>query len=76
MLAFYDGYTGAGTQDLFLCWNRYNPNGLRTACITHTVCDHVKHQGGKLIHYRAYHEPDGEMKGHLRVAQQEWVDLA
>lgn len=75
-LAFYDGYTGAGTQDLHLCWRQWHPNGLRIACITHTVCDHVKHDNGKLIHHRAYHETEGEYKGHLRVQQQEWVDLA
>ena len=70
-LADFNGYDGRGTQDLFLCWHRWHPAGLRIACVPHVVCDHVKTEefDGKKrkVHYHAYHERDGEMRGHLRV---------
>jgi hypothetical protein len=73
-LAAFEGYDGRGTQDLFLCWHRWNPAGLRIACIPHTAADHVKRdKEGKIVHYRAYHETEGEYRGHLRVRQQEWM---
>jgi hypothetical protein len=73
-LATFEGYDGRGTQDLFLCWHRWHPAGLRIACIPHTVADHVKRdKEGKIVHYRAYHETEGEYRGHLRVRQQEWM---
>lgn len=74
-VANFEGYDGRGTQDLFLCWRRYHPNNLRMACITHTICDHVKKQGNKIIHYQALHEQMGESKGHLRVVQKDWVEV-
>ena len=68
-LAQFDGYDGGGTQDLFLNWHKWKPEGLRFCCITHTVCDHVvrdeKAEGG-LTTLKSYHEPEGETKGHLR----------
>lgn len=72
-LADFAGYNGAGTQDLFLCWQKWHPAGLRIACVPHALADHVKRENGKLIHYRAYHEPEGEFRGHLRVRRQEFV---
>ncbi len=73
-LATFEGYDGRGTQDLFLCWHRWHPAGLRIACIPHCVADHVKRgQDGKIVHHRAYHETEGEYRGHLRVRQQEWM---
>jgi hypothetical protein len=79
-LAEFSGYDGRGTQDLFLCWHRWHPAGLRIACIPHTAADHVKRKGKDapadapdIIHYRAYHETEGEYRGHLRVRQQEWM---
>jgi hypothetical protein len=80
-LATFGGYDGKGTQDLFLCWHKWHPAGIRIACIPHTVCDHVKRKPSDatedvpdIIHYRAYHENQGECKGHLRVKQQPWVE--
>ncbi len=79
-LAEFSGYEGRGTQDLFLCWHRWHPSGLRIACIPHTAADHVKRKGKdapadapEIIHYRAFHETEGEYRGHLRVRQQPWM---
>jgi hypothetical protein len=78
-MAHFDGYQGGGTQDLFLCWNWWNPHGLNMAVCTHVVCDHVVRARGKdnddeensqdfnkFIHVQAYHEPEGDYQGHLR----------
>jgi hypothetical protein len=73
-LATFEGYDGKGTQDLFLCWHRWHPAGLRIACIPHTVADHVKRdKEGNIVHHHAYHETEGEYRGHLRVRQQAWM---
>jgi len=73
-LATFDGYDGRGTQDLFLCWHRWHPAGLRIVCIPHTAADHVKRdKHGKIIHHRAFHETEGEYRGHLRARQQSWL---
>jgi hypothetical protein len=68
-LAQFDGYDGGGTQDLYLNWHKWKPEGLRFCCITHTVCDHVVRDDeteGGLTTLKSYHEPEGETKGHLR----------
>jgi hypothetical protein len=79
-LATFEGYDGKGTQDLFLCWHRWHPAGLRIAAVPHTAADHVKPKpkdaptdAPPLLHYRAYYETEGEYRGHLRVRQQPWV---
>lgn len=68
-LAHFDGYDGGGTQDLYLNWHKWKPDGLRFCCITHTVCDHVvrddQSENG-MTTLKSYHEPEGETKGHLR----------
>lgn len=80
-LANFDGYDGKGTEDLFICWKRWHPAGLRINVITHCPCDHViweKKKGGdaaKYVHHVAYHETQGEFRGHLRVRQAPWVEL-
>jgi hypothetical protein len=73
--ADFCGYDGRGTQDLFLCWSRWHPAGLRIACVPHVACDHIKRQAGKpeILHHRAYHEQEGECRGHLRVRTQPFV---
>lgn len=73
--ADFSGYAGHGTQDLFLCWQRWYPAGLRIACVPHVICDHVKRQGDKIAHLVAYHETSGECRGHLRVRSQPWVPV-
>lgn len=80
--ADFTGYEGKGTQDLFLCWHRWYPAALRIACVPHIVCDHIKRKSAEapadapeIIHYRAYHETEGECRGHLRVRQQAFVSV-
>ncbi len=76
-LAHFDGYDGGGTQDLYLNWHRWHPAGLNFCCITHTICDHVvrdKDEG--LVTLKAYHEPDGETKGHLRYRKTPFYKFA
>ncbi len=68
-LAHFDGYDGGGTQDLYLNWHKWHPEGLRFCCITHTVCDHVVRDDdaeGGLTTLKSYHETEGETRGHLR----------
>lgn len=80
-LADFDGYDGKGTEDLFVCWHRWYPAGLRLNVITHCPCDHViweKKKGGAAsayTHHVAYHETEGECRGHLRVRQKPWIAL-
>ena len=74
-LADFAGYDGAGTQDLFLCWQRWHPAGLRIACVPHVACDHVKKSGDTITHMRAYHEQQAEYRGHLRVKSQPFVPV-
>lgn len=74
-MADFCGYDGGGTQDLFLCWHRWHPAGLRIACVPHVVCDHVKRDGEKIIHHRAYHEQDPAYRGHLRVRHQPFIPV-
>jgi hypothetical protein len=74
-LADFCGYDGGGTQDLFLCWHRWHPAGLRIACVPHVVCDHIKRDGDRILHHRAYHEQDPAYRGHLRTRTQPWVGV-
>ena len=80
--ADFTGYEGKGTQDLFLCWSRWHPEGLKIACVPHIACDHIKKKSSdaksdvpEIIHYRAYHETGGEHLGHLRVREQPFVHI-
>lgn len=85
LLADFDGYEGKGTQDLFVCWNKWYPAGVKIACVTHVVCDHVKYENkyeklegndkNKFVHYRGYHETEGEFKNHIRMKQQPWIPI-
>lgn len=78
-LADFEGYEGKGTEDLFVCWNRWHPASLRINVITHCPCDHViwsKKKGENTdtyTHYIAYHEADGEHRGHLRTRKIPWI---
>lgn len=78
-LSTLDGYEGFGTPDLFLTWHRYNPAGIRMACITHSPCDHVKLRSiaGAMtpIHLQAMHEQMGDCRGHLRVIERPWIEI-
>jgi hypothetical protein len=72
-LANFTGYDGGGTQDLFLCWHRWHPAGIQIACAPHVACDHIKRDGDKIIHHRAFHEQEGEYRGHLRSRSQPFI---
>ena len=78
-LADFEGYEGKGTEDLFVCWNRWHPAGLRINVIPHCPCDHViweKKKGGDATQYThivAYHEQRGEFRGHLRTRVVPWI---
>jgi len=78
----FNGYEGKGTQDLFLCWNRWYPEGLKIACVPHIACDHIKQKpdgdltdSPKILHHRAYHETDPAYAGHLRCRSQPFVPV-
>lgn len=81
-LATFEGYELKGTQDLFLCWNRWHPAGIKMCVIPHIVCHHVKRKVGKdgkrtdetEIH-EAYHELDGELEGHLRWRPRKYINF-
>jgi len=76
-LSDFSSYIGAGTQDLFLCWSRWYPAGLRIAAVPHVACDHIKRQEregkSEIVHFLAYHETEGECRGHLRQRAQPFV---
>ena len=72
-LADFAGYDGRGTQDLFLCWKRWHPAGLRLATVPHIACDHVKRTSDGIIHHISFHETEGECRGHLRTRGIPWV---
>ena len=72
----FDGYDGRGTQDLFLNWRRWFPEGIRMCAITHCVCEHVIRKDGQHVHCFAHHEPQGECKGHLRVQHTPYASVS
>lgn len=81
-LCDFIGYEGSGTQDLFLNWSRWEPNGINRAVITHVACHHIVRarneegfQDFKNLSMRyAYHETQGETKGHLRTRNIPWAN--
>ena len=81
-LATFEGYELKGTQDLFLCWNRWNPAGIKMCVIPHIVCSHVKRKVGKdgkrtdeIEIHEAYHELGGEFDGHLRWRPRKYINF-
>ncbi|MEY4342453.1 MAG: hypothetical protein RL736_246 [Pseudomonadota bacterium] len=74
-LSEFSGYNGKGTQDLFLCWDKWYPKDIRIACIPHCPCDHVKVDKieKKIIHHKSFYETTGEFKNHLRLKSEEWI---
>lgn len=74
-LAHFDGYEGKGTQDLYLGWTHWKPNGINMCVTTHVICDHIIRKRKEnseeqlwedFTHVMAYHEQEGECIGHLR----------
>lgn len=77
-LADYQGYQGKGTQDLFLCWEKWHPAGLKIACVPHVVASHVKRvkddKGNEVFeNLIGYHEQQPEYKGHLRLKKELFI---
>jgi len=76
--AHFDGYEGAGTEDLYIGWRKWFPENIKMAVITHCLCDHVIRNPGKPGKYvlcQAYHEVDGECKDHPRVRHLPWYSF-
>jgi hypothetical protein len=77
-LAHFEGYTGAGTEDLYIGWFRWFPANIRQAVIPHSPADHVvwdKKKNGDVNKYTlhtAYHVMEGECVGHLRDSTTDW----
>lgn len=82
--ADFIGYERAGgTQDLFLCYWKWKPLGLKIACVPHSPCHHVVRQPFKegetvVSPYTVivtYHEEEGEAKGHIRHKFEPFFDF-
>ena len=73
----FSGYMGGGTEDLFIIWNRWHPNGIKIAAIPHCPADHIVRIGKNkdLFHIFTYHEPDGEFVDHLRQDKGEFLEF-
>lgn len=69
--ADFSSFRGHGTEDIFVIAHRWQPADLRIALLPHCPCDHVymeRKQGEtRRTYLRAYHEPAGEFRGHLRI---------
>ena len=67
-LVDYAGYSGSGTEDLFIIWEKWWPRGIKLCVIPHCPADHVIRVKGrkKIVHLEAYHERLGQQQGHLR----------
>lgn len=70
-LSFSDfvGYTGKGTEDLFVVYKKFWARGYRSCLLAHCPAGHVIRRGEKreIIHCHAHHETsNAETMGHLR----------
>lgn len=77
-VADFIGYDGKGTQDLYLCYQRWKRHGMSIVAVPHVLCDHIKpggEDGETLIHHHAFHEMDPKYKGHIRCISKPWVPI-
>lgn len=81
-LATFEGYELKGTQDLFLCWNRWHPADIKMCAIPHILCSHVKRKVGEdgkrtdeIEIHEAYHELTGEYAGHIRWRPRKYINF-
>lgn len=76
-LAMYDGYDLMGTQDLYLCWKKWHPAGLRMCVVPHVACSHIKRTNGQKdsepVYMEAAHEATGDAIGHLRQSERKYI---
>lgn len=77
----FHGYIGEGTEDLFINWERWYPNGIKIACLPHCPSDHVirkRTQKGEnfneLFLIFSHHQVGGESDGHLRQIAKPFID--
>ena len=70
----FHGYEGKGTEDLFIIWNRWHPNGIKIGGLPHCPSDHIIRRDGKHVHLYTFHEPIGEFEGHLRQVDRNWEE--
>jgi hypothetical protein len=73
-LTDFSGYDGKGTEDLFLVWRCWYPNGIRCVALPHCLSHHVirdREKGGYTLCF-AYHETEGETAGHIRLRHLPW----
>ncbi len=71
----WSGYSGGGTEDLYICFHRWANNQVKIATIAHCPCDHIvrdRNNAKKFIHVQTFHEPNGECEGHLRQRNVPW----
>lgn len=68
-LSNWTGYTGVGTQDLWLGWRCLHSHGLRFAVVPHALCSHLKRIDGKMTLLYSHHEANGDSAGHLRCSK-------
>jgi len=79
--ALFEGYEGRGTEDLYLMWNYWHPNGIKMNTVPHCLCDHViatRKKGAdkdknEFQHIVSYHEREGEYRGHPRTRTTPWL---
>lgn len=81
----FHGYEGKGTEDLFIVWNRWFPNGIKLVALPHCPADHVireRHTKNmkpsefkKYSYILTFHEPYGEFEGHLRQQKKEFIEF-
>lgn len=68
-LVDFTGYTGGGTQDLYLSY-RLAAHGLKFCVIPHSLSHHAKRKqnadGGPYTLHFLYHQEEGECVGHIR----------
>lgn len=80
-LSNFDGYSLGGTQDLYLCWQKWHPAGLQMCVIPHVLCSHVKRRitdDGSArtdeITIQLASHASGEFEGHPRWHEVKYID--
>lgn len=70
----FTGYEGAGTEDLFICFNRWHQAGIRIGAALHEPAFHISRRKGDERYFASTvrfvtedDESKGECVGHLRI---------
>lgn len=75
------GYTGHGTEDLHVCYDRWAAHGLNLCYLPHCPSSHAVRERGengkqdlsKISLAYAFHEDKGPCRGHIRWQRREWM---